>query len=403
MANSSRADSSSLAASAASAWTVTRRRQFVEGRGERGQFGGGGGHGPIMASRAGTRHRGAGWASGSIDGPWPCDDSTSAASTVTVGRSPTCCPVPWTSRTARRTPWPAILAEVRAEGDSALRRLTAQFDRVDVEELRVPAIGDLRRAGPHPGTPPGGARRRPRPDPGLPLPRGVRRPGRLHQRRRDGAPPDPTGGPGRVLRPGWAGPVPVDRPHVRGAGPRGRSAGDRPVRPPGTGRSHRRRHPGGRRRGRGDRGLRGGRGPGHRGDGLRDREHRRRRRDRRPRQPLRGRGQATGVRCRGRRLGVRRTLRGGRDRRPRHPVGAGRHRPGGAGRARSRRSGLADHLVGGAHRPGRRRRGPDRGRLPASVRPRGHPRVRGATPCSSTARRRPVPWPTWSPPSTSRS
>ncbi len=32
-----------------------------------------------------------------------------------------------------------ILAEVRAEGDSALRRLTAQFDRVDVEELRVPA------------------------------------------------------------------------------------------------------------------------------------------------------------------------------------------------------------------------------------------------------------------------
>jgi len=33
----------------------------------------------------------------------------------------------------------AILADVRANGDEALRRLTATFDRVDIEDLRVPA------------------------------------------------------------------------------------------------------------------------------------------------------------------------------------------------------------------------------------------------------------------------
>src|ERR1019366_923746 len=33
----------------------------------------------------------------------------------------------------------AILADVRANGDEALRRLTASFDHVELDELRVPA------------------------------------------------------------------------------------------------------------------------------------------------------------------------------------------------------------------------------------------------------------------------
>ena len=190
----------------------------------------------------------------------------------------------------------AIIADVRADGDAALRRLTATFDGVELDELRVPAERDQRRPGPHPARPPGGPRRRPRPDPGLPRARGARRAGRLHQRRRHRSPPAPARGPGRLLRTGWTRPLSLDRPHVRRARPRGRGAGDRPVRAARPRRAGGRRHPGRRRRGRGDRGLRRRRGPGDRRHGLRDRVHRRRRRDRRAGQPLRGRGQAPGVR-----------------------------------------------------------------------------------------------------------
>ena len=194
----------------------------------------------------------------------------------------------------------AIIAEVRAGGDDALRALTARFDGVAVDELRVPA-DEIRAAL---------ARVPPALQEALDVAHDrilayhahevgdVRR--RLHLRRRHRAPRGPSGGPGRLLRTGWSGPVPVDRAHVRRPRARGRGRGDRAVRPPGSRRPDRRRHAGRRRRGRGRRGLPGGRGPGHRRHGLRHREHRRRRRHRRPGQPVRGRGQTPGVR-RGRR------------------------------------------------------------------------------------------------------
>jgi histidinol dehydrogenase len=65
-----------------------------------------------------------------------------------------------TAELARRLPRPvadderpveavrSILAEVRRRGDGALRELTARFDGVDLDELRVPA-GDLKRALDH--------------------------------------------------------------------------------------------------------------------------------------------------------------------------------------------------------------------------------------------------------------
>ena len=89
---------------------------------------------------------------------------------------------------------------------------------------------------------------------------------------------------------------------------------------------------------------------------------------------------------------------------PDTPLGAGRHRPGGAGRARPRRTGLADHLVGGAGRRGSDAAvdrivagSPRRADLEATL---GVGRLRGA---GRRARSRPVRWPTWWPPSTSRS
>ena len=102
-------------------------------------------------------------------------------------------------------------------------RYTAELDRVDVSDgLRVPRR-EIEEAG---------AERRPRPvralrgglrpHPGLPRARGhaARRPGRRaasrvrHLTR--------AGGAGRHLRARWAGPLPLDRAHVRGAGPGGR-------------------------------------------------------------------------------------------------------------------------------------------------------------------------------------
>ena len=62
---------------------------------------------------------------------------TSEASPETAGPCGTPCRAPPTSRTVPRRPWPPSIAEVRADGDSALRRLTRQFDGVDLDELRV--------------------------------------------------------------------------------------------------------------------------------------------------------------------------------------------------------------------------------------------------------------------------
>ena len=59
-----------------------------------------------------------------------------------------------------------------------------------------------------------------------------------------GAPPGPAGGPGRVLRAGRPGPLPVHRAHVRGPGPGGRGGGTGALRAAGRRRAGRRRHPG---------------------------------------------------------------------------------------------------------------------------------------------------------------
>ena len=117
--------------------------------------------------------------------------------------------------------------------------------------------------------------------------------------------------------PGRPGPLPVDRADVRRSGPGGRRRGDRPVRAARAGRADRRRLAGRGGGGRGRRGLSGGRGPGHRGHGLRHRVDRGGRRHRRSGQPLRGRGQAPGVGDGRGGLGLRRPVRGGGDRRPR--------------------------------------------------------------------------------------
>ena len=68
-----------------------------------------------------------------------------------------------------------------------------------------------------------------RPHPRLPRPRG-RATGRPRRRRHHGRAPDAAGRAGRHLRPGRPGPLPLDRAHVRRAGPGGRRGEHRPVR-----------------------------------------------------------------------------------------------------------------------------------------------------------------------------
>ena len=83
------------------------------------------------------------------------------------------------------------------------------------------------------------------------------------------------------------------------------------------------------------------------------------------------------------------------------PVGLGRHRRGAAGRARSGRPGLADHLGRGRRRRRRRRGGRDRAPLPAARAPRGHPRRRRLRGAAATDPSTPSRSPTPSRPSTS--
>ena len=114
----------------------------------------------------------------------------------------------------------AIIAEVRAGGDAALRRLTRQFDGVAIDELRVPSDEIRPRSvafppscrrrwtSPTTGSWPTTPTRRPTAAPRL-------RVGR-HRRAASGA----SGGPGRLLRPRGAGPLSVDRADVRRPRPR---------------------------------------------------------------------------------------------------------------------------------------------------------------------------------------
>ena len=172
--------------------------ELVERGGERGEFCGAGGHRTIMAPSATSRPTGRPrWAgdrpptrkgpcreSGSIDEPWPSVDSTSAASPATAASWPDALPRPVDEQDRSSDAVAAIIAEVRAGGDAALRALTARFDGVAIDELRVPAREIQAALAPHPAGAPGGARRRPRPDPGLPRPRGGRRARRLRVRGR---------------------------------------------------------------------------------------------------------------------------------------------------------------------------------------------------------------------------
>ena len=163
-----------------------------------------------------------------------------------------------------------ILQQVRADGDQALVRLTAELDEVDLSDgLRVPpaeiekacadADPDLWRAldvaygrivayHAYEGTPPGD------------LVEGGITVGHLTR----------AGRAGRHLRAGWARPLPVHRPHVRRSGPGGRGGEHRPVRAPGRRRQDRHRDPLCRRHRRRRRGLPDRGGAGHRRHGLRD-------------------------------------------------------------------------------------------------------------------------------------
>ncbi len=341
--------------------------------------------------------------SGSIDRLWLSVGSTSAASPVASAHSRR----PAASG-GRAGPLLGRGGRHHRRGAGRRRRRAPPpdrpFRRRRHRRAAGPGGGDPGRARPGPAGIAGRARRRPRPDPRLPRPRGGRSGRGLRVRRHHRAPPGPAGGPGRLLRARGSRPLSLDRPDVRGARPGGRRRGDRAVRPPGTRRPGRRRHPGRRRRGRGrprSTGWAGPRpsrpwptGPSRIAGG---------RRHRRPRQPLRGRGQAPGLRCGRGGLGLRRTLRGGGDRRSGDPARAGRHRPGRPGRARPRRAGLADHLVRGGGRRGRGPRRPDR-RGVARGGPTSRPRsAAGGYAVLVDGPDRRVRSPTWWPPSTSRS
>ena len=212
----------------------------------------------------------------------------------------------------------AILDEVRAGGDDAVRALTRRFDGVDVDlpagappPTSTAALGgldpDLR----------GALELAYDADPRLPPPRAGTGAG-LRERRGRRPPPRPAGGARRAVRPGGPGALSLDRAHVRRPGPGGRGGRARAVRAPRPRRRHRGRDAGGGRHRRHRRGLPGGRRPGRGGHGLRHRVHPARRRHRRARQPLRGRGQAPGVGHRRRPVRLRRPLRG---------RGGGRRRP----------------------------------------------------------------------------
>ena len=96
----------------------------------------------IMAPPGGGHRRGrspgAVVRSGSIDGLWLSVASIFAASPAADASWRSCCPRRSTNRTGPRRTVAAIIAEVRAGGDAALRRLTARFDGVEIDELRVP-------------------------------------------------------------------------------------------------------------------------------------------------------------------------------------------------------------------------------------------------------------------------
>ena len=177
---------------------------------------------------------------------------------------------------ARRRPgptsttwWPRSCAEVRAEGDAAVVRYTAELDRVDVSDgLRVPPA-EIEKAAPT-ADPDLWRRARGglRPHPRLPRARG-HAPGGPRRRRHHRPPPDPAVERAGIYAPGGRARYPST---VLMCAAPARVAGvgeHRPVRAPGRRRQGRRRHAVRRLRRRGRRGVPDRRGPGHRRHGLR--------------------------------------------------------------------------------------------------------------------------------------
>ena len=380
--------------------------ELVEGGGERGQFGG------AEAEPSGIRDHGitatvtgrvrvpvgrrAGL-SGSIDGPWPCVDSTSAASPATDARSPQPCPRPVDEQDRSSAAVAAIIADVRVRGRRRAPTADRAVRRCRIDELRVPAAEIEAALARVPPRPPASARRRPRPDPGLPRPRGRHRRGRRFDsggitvrhlvRPVDRAGCYAPGGRARYPSTVLMCAVPAQVAGVEEIvlcvppGPDGRidDATLAAAAVAGV-----------------DRGLPGGRGPGHRGHGLRDRVHRARW------TWSSGPATATWPRPSGRcpassawpRLSPGPSevvvIAG-----PDTPSRTGRHRPGGAGRARSRRAGLAvtwseelvdavdaavDRIVAGIAPPGRPRGHTWFGAPAAASSPRASARARRRTP-----------------------
>ena len=265
--------------------------QLLERGGQRRQLGQGGGHAPMMTDRRGRceataagRPRLAARRRRTIPSLSPGPEGAGAPSTIecpcpsTASTCVVCPPTGWPSvlpRPPAEETFPsdavrAILDEVRAGGDEAVRALTRRFDGVDVDALRVPRRGPRRRPGRARPRPAGRARGGLRPDPRLPPPRaGAGR--RLRERRGRGPTPAPARGAGRAVRPGGTGALSLDRAHVRRPGPGGRRGRARAVRAARARRRHRGRDPGGRGHRRHRRGLPRGRGPGRRGHGLRHR------------------------------------------------------------------------------------------------------------------------------------
>ena len=126
-----------------------------------------------------------------------------------------------------------ILAEVRAEGDAALVRYTAAFDGVDVSE-RPAGPRTARSRRPRARVDPRCATRwRRRSGGSWPITRTRARLRATTSTAASRSAPDTPGGAGRAVRAGRAGPLPLDGPHVRRAGTGGGRGEHRAVRPPG--------------------------------------------------------------------------------------------------------------------------------------------------------------------------
>ena len=166
----------------------------------------------------------------------------------------------------------AIVDDVRMRGDAALREYTARFDRVDLDEIRVPAseIGSARG----------------RLDPALlaALTEAAQaiesfhrhrpvNPGTLRTQRDLGRPPRAAGRPRRGLCPRWAGELPLERSHDRHPGSCRRRRGRRRLRASCAGRRHPGRGARGSKPGRGGRALPCRRATGDRRHGLWHRDH----------------------------------------------------------------------------------------------------------------------------------